>query len=435
MGKYAATILIAAVAAVTASLPAAGDNSPAGQPAGRPATEPDPRQQLAGYVEQIDRAEHPSQAARAYSRALAIDNRHAPAHKAYLRKMLEFGLFDIARTPARALINIRAKDGVAWGLMSYFHAKKEEPVEALEAIVRAARYAPENPGVMHNAGQLVAWYERAENIQGVRDTTKRIIDKSRQAWLEQKDFADAYEKYNVLHAKHLAGGGDVTEQIESLRADVEARQTSLKTMDRQVRQINAEINEHEREIDRLRDQLLLYSPYVSRRYYVDDDGNRIIYPGYYEDLNYSIRAQIREDIRAEEAQIAQLRGRISNLRQRGRAELRKLRAAETRLKQLKQKREAAVSKMERFLYWTPPAVNGKIVSAGGKFTAPPALERQPKTPAEKAAFQVEKARLLLENGRPHKAAAILKDVLEEYPDTDQAKTARQMLAGIESEKK
>ena len=134
------------------SAPATAPSPPTSQPAGSQDAE-----KLAAFIRAIRRAEDPREALSAYAKGCSISRLNAELHTAHVRRMLQFGRPETAYYPAQAAVRLEPENGMAWGVLGYVHGKRHRLEEALAAAVRAAKYAPDDNSILHNAGQLVAW--------------------------------------------------------------------------------------------------------------------------------------------------------------------------------------------------------------------------------------------------------------------------------------
>jgi len=114
-------------------------------------------------------AADPSNAVEAYAAARAARLNPALAAEAYVRRMVEFGLPEMADAQALDLIQRDPRNALGWGVVSYMETKRGRVDAALEALVRAARLNPDEAFVLQTAGQLLAWYDVQKDKPALSD--------------------------------------------------------------------------------------------------------------------------------------------------------------------------------------------------------------------------------------------------------------------------
>ena len=173
-------LAIALWAPLAAGPPALGQQvQPASTTADATRAAADRARRLAEFVQAVRDADHPRQAITAYARGCAVDASRPEIHEAQMRRMLRFGLPKIALFPARSLVAIQPDNGLAWGVLGYVHGQRGELAEAFAASIRAAEHARDNPSILHNAGQLVAWYDHELELPKLPDRAKRSLSRIR----------------------------------------------------------------------------------------------------------------------------------------------------------------------------------------------------------------------------------------------------------------
>lgn len=449
------------------------------------AAEGQPDEEVARLTEAIRHATTLADAAKAYARGVAIDSRNVACHRAYMRRLIQLGQPYIARYPAAALRRLAPRDAVAWAVETYVQAKRGAYAEALAAAVMAAQYDPDDPAILNNCGQLVAWYDNALGVPDVPDHVKRAIDHNRQAWSRRGAYSEAYRRFRGGLGKADDEARQFAEQIRQAEADIAAKKRQVGDINGQLRDIQQDIRDSEREIDFLRRDLyggrpVYYAPRTgSGRQYIatypsgglvaSDGGATVIYesagsggsrlstslnlggysyrhvtsgaygvgyqPGYYWYGRYGsggIRIpagtrRTRKLVDREEDIIDDLTDRHQDLvRTRDLVE-KQLAERELALLAL-QKQQGKAGGAERHFRWDLPAV-GAAAPAPARREAP-SPDPQPRDPEAQAERLLKLARLYLHNGMTEKAIPMLKSILKDHRSTAAALEARRELAQI-----
>jgi hypothetical protein len=133
---------------------------------------------LGPIAEAIRTAADPVAAADAYARGFAVDPNNFPLHKAYLARMLEADLPEMAYDSARVVAAAEADHDVAWSVLAHQHIRRGQAAQAAAALVRAAGIVKENAFAQAVAGEVVGTMAaRAEAVslpRSVRDGIKAV---------------------------------------------------------------------------------------------------------------------------------------------------------------------------------------------------------------------------------------------------------------------
>jgi len=423
--KHAASLAIS-----LALLPLLGASAPADPPAAAADAaargDRDRAEQLARLIQAIRDATHPRQAMSAYARGCAIDRSRPAIHDAYMRRMLQFGLPKIAYYPARVLAAIQPDNGTAWGVVGYVHGQRGQPAEALAATMRAAELAGEDPSVLHNAGQLAAWYDFELDLPKIPDRAKRALDRSRAALGKRAPFAKAYATIQKAYKEQAGLGEQFDEKIAAADADALGLEQLALEIDRKIRDLNDEIEYTEDVIDSLRRDLY----YNYSGLYVDPSGRSVYYR-----WQSPYRTDTRLRIRQQERIIDEVKLKIRSLRREGEGILRDLKAKRDQLEQLQKLRRQAMARVAARFRWDPPAVDGVVTDEIDHLPPPPAEEGSaPEDPESAAEKRLDMARLYIRNDLRERAAEILGEIVKTYGTTKAAEEARVLLAGLKAAK-
>jgi hypothetical protein len=147
---------------------------------------------VAGEIQAIHQASDPSAAIAAYANGIATDRNNPRIYEAYIGKMVELGLPEMAYHQAESLTGLESNNGLAWGVVAYVDARRGQMAEALSAVVLAGQFAPDNPFVQRTAGELTAWYDLKADKTTFSDSTKDAVAKLRVSLDKRTAFAEAY---------------------------------------------------------------------------------------------------------------------------------------------------------------------------------------------------------------------------------------------------
>ena len=149
---------------------------------------------VSGAVEAIRQAAEPSGAIEAYAAALAADpTGRLQAQQAFLQRMVDFGLPEMAGTQAVELMQRDPNNGLAWGVAAYVSAKRDQSPQALAEIANAVRLAPSNVFVLRTAGQLLAWYDTRADRTQIPGDAQSAAEITRRQLANNSTYLDAYK--------------------------------------------------------------------------------------------------------------------------------------------------------------------------------------------------------------------------------------------------
>jgi hypothetical protein len=114
---------------------------------------------LAAQIQAIRQAQDPSAAIQAYHDASAGGPADVAVERAYVARMVDFGLPEMADAQAQDVIRRNPQDGLSWAVAAYMSAKRDQNDLALKDVATAVRLDPGNTFVLRTAGQVAAWYD------------------------------------------------------------------------------------------------------------------------------------------------------------------------------------------------------------------------------------------------------------------------------------
>ena len=143
-------------------------------------------------IQAIQQAQDPSAAIGAYANGFAIDRNNPRLYDAYVSRMVELGLPEMAYHQAQTLTTVQSDNGLGWGVIAYVDARRGQMTDAVSAINLAGQFAPNNPFVQHTAGELLAWYDFKADQTKVSQSAKDGLAKVRNLLDRYSTFTQAY---------------------------------------------------------------------------------------------------------------------------------------------------------------------------------------------------------------------------------------------------
>ena len=106
-------------------------------------------------IQAIEQAPDPSATVAAYVNGAAVDRSDPKLSEAYVVRMVDLGLPELAFHQAQTLTTLESNNGLAWGVIAYVEARRGNLPEAISAINLAGQFAPDNPLVQRTAGEII----------------------------------------------------------------------------------------------------------------------------------------------------------------------------------------------------------------------------------------------------------------------------------------
>ena len=170
---------------------------------GAPASTPSP-QPVSDQVKALADAKDPSAAIDAYATALAASPGDVAVPATYLRKMVEFGLPEMAEKQALDVSTRDPNNGLAWAVLAYMDARRDRTSDALTKIVTATSHGSDDPFVLRTAAQLVAWYDARAAKDTLPAVLRDSVEKMRSGLSAKSGFAEPYQRAHDEYAKNPA---------------------------------------------------------------------------------------------------------------------------------------------------------------------------------------------------------------------------------------
>jgi hypothetical protein len=149
--------------------------------------------ELAAAIQAIEQAPDPSATVAAYVNGAAVDRNDPKLSEAYVIRMVDLGLPELAFHQAQTLTTLQSNNGLAWGVVAYVEARRGNMAEAISAINLAGQFAPSIPLVERTAGEVMAWYDVKADKAALSENAHRGLATIRRLLEKRPEFADAYE--------------------------------------------------------------------------------------------------------------------------------------------------------------------------------------------------------------------------------------------------
>jgi hypothetical protein len=172
----------------------------------------------AAAIQAMQQAPDPSAVVAAYANGNAINHNDSKLDEAYVKRMVELGLPEMAYHQAHTLTTMQSSNGLAWGVVAYVDARRGQMAEAISAINLAGQFAPDNKFVAHSAGELAAWYDAKADKTKLPDNVKGGLARVRALLGKQTAFVEAYDTATKAYQAQA--------QSAQLSAEAATRQTA-----------------------------------------------------------------------------------------------------------------------------------------------------------------------------------------------------------------
>ena len=149
--------------------------------------------ELAAAIQAVEQAPDPSATVAAYVNGAAVDRNDPNLSEAYVIRMVDLGLPELAFHQAQTLTTLQSDNGLAWGVVAYVEARRGNMAEAISAINLAGQFAPTAPLVERTAGEIMAWYDIKADKATLSENAHRGLATIRGLLEKRPEFADAYE--------------------------------------------------------------------------------------------------------------------------------------------------------------------------------------------------------------------------------------------------
>ncbi len=384
---------------------------------------PDKTNRLAGLIGRIKHADQPEAAARAYAGACSIDRSSIDLHRAYMRRMLKFGLPQYAFHPAHILTRLDTANGLAWGVVVYRHGKGNKMHDALAAAIRAEETESDNPGILHNLGMLTAWREKNPAAKGkLPARLAESLDKRLDQWRRSDAFAgahakivSAYEGRDKVKKKWDDKIAAAEAKLAPLREEVAKIRRELKKLEDDKKSHKRRLSRHKRDLRAVKAEIEEYEAQGKSTKHLKREASGL-----------------RDDIRRERDTIDKIDRIGSRLWRDGKAEFERCRKKQADIDKMQADGRKETAAAGPVFHWQPPAVDGAVTPQRKNFRASATQSAKGPDDAEtRAAKLLKLARLYLKNDMRAKARELLKTIQKLYKNTAAAKEAKDLLEKLE----
>ena len=161
----------------------------------------------ASGIQAIREAPDPSAVVQAFASASAVAPNDSNVIGAYVNRMVDLGLPEIAYHQAQALATMEPENGLAWAVVAYVDARRNDMGDAATALEKAARYSPDNAFVQRAAGGIVAWSETGAGSTGLSPSDAEALAAVKSALSSRQEFTTAYNAAKAGYAGAAQPGG------------------------------------------------------------------------------------------------------------------------------------------------------------------------------------------------------------------------------------
>ena len=222
--------------------------APAGAPAAPPATTAPA--DLTPFLKAIREANTVAVAGLAYSQGCQVDRNNIELNRTYMRRALQLGQPQTAGTPAQALVNVGAHDGLSYAVMAYNCGKTNELPKALSYAVKSAELVKDDNSVENNLGQLVGWYHGAKTYK-LPDGERQSLEGLEANLASHPAYAAAYQTIKSAYDKRAEANQTNQQKITAAQADVTDAQKTLADAQAEVTKLTGDIATHQNTLNGL----------------------------------------------------------------------------------------------------------------------------------------------------------------------------------------
>ena len=417
MARYCVSVVMAALL-LAPSVAMADAPAPAEAAKPTPTAKLDPAARadaLADCMRRIREAKDPDDALKAYARGCSLAPRDPAIREAQVRRMLQFGKPDFAIPPAQALLAIQPDHPLAHAVAGYGHCRRKEYLKALTETAMSLAGMDKDPGVLNNAGQLVAWGESTTPPAKLSKPAEDHLSAKRSGLMNRSGFADAYGRAKAFFDRRNATAQDFDQKISAAETELEGMRKELRKIDAGIADLKKQVSDHKREMYRNKRRLGdLEDP---------DDRDRV------RRRDRGEEDHLRRRIHEEERIIHRLESQIKQEFRSGVPKLREYRRKQAALKKLKADKAKAMSGWESVFRWDPPGVDGVVtpVSTGSGAKKPPPKVVTAAGPEGEAERLLKLVKVYRATGKENKALTLLQKLVSKYAATPAGKEAIKMI--------
>ena len=189
-----------------------------------PAGNPPAAGTMAGDIAAVAQAKTVPDAVGAFAHGLALDRTNPGLYQAYVQKLVELDMPDLAVAPAQALVSLQPDNGLALAVQAIDAAQRGDMRVAVTDAVIAGTRTPDEPFVQHAVGQVLAWYDTAPDHSVVPASIVSSLETLRPQVQGKTIFADAYKQAVQAYQDRAAAAAKLA-QASSAKPDVPGTHT------------------------------------------------------------------------------------------------------------------------------------------------------------------------------------------------------------------
>lgn len=195
-----------------------------------------------------------SDAVAAFTSGGDAGRRNAELNTAYLRRLLQLAHPETAGLPAATLIGMDANNGMALGVAGFNSGRQNRLPEAIGFTMKAAHLAKDDPSILNNLGQLVAWYEGAKTYK-LPAADLPLLDKVKAECSSQAAYAAAYKTIKDAYDKQAAAVAQNQQAVTTAEKDVKDAEKTGADAQQAEKAVEDEAAAHHKRADDIQKQL------------------------------------------------------------------------------------------------------------------------------------------------------------------------------------
>jgi len=249
-----------------------------------PATQPSVtsiEQAIAGIRDTSD----PSAVIDYFTQGLAIDRNSVALTDAYVSRMVQLDLPDLAAEQSDKLLELQPNHSLARALAASSEAQDGDFPGAMTDIAIAARKLPDDKYVQSTAGRMFAWYDNTPQKPALPESITKSLDQIRHDWQDLVTFRAAYQEANDFYKKQSADAAAHQQQQQQQQAPAQAPATEPGDQSSQATQPSQQDSGYVYYPPPTYEPTRTYEPYSSVEY-TEPVYDYPYYPTYYGSLYY-----------------------------------------------------------------------------------------------------------------------------------------------------
>ena len=153
----------------------------------------------------------PSKVVEAYSRGISANPDSRELLQAYVTRMADLGMPELAGSQARKLLSLDPTNGVAMAIMANDLLRSGDISQALAGAAAAVEQAGDDAFVLRTAGSIIGSYDARSPRPSISPVLKKSIDDLNLRLAKKTAFTDAYNRATAgMRRQAAARMGDMT---------------------------------------------------------------------------------------------------------------------------------------------------------------------------------------------------------------------------------